>query len=209
MRSSINSNHENIKVDASGSRCIAWFKLAELISRKEKEKALSLYRLISHSFSDKAYVLQVEGDILWSLEDRNALEKYSQAAYLYKKEKKLLSAAAIYEHVFTLSPHDYNNLRDLVLIYFFLSWPEKFEAKYSELLFLLKNGILEEVFVLDFTKNLIDFSMDSKSLVSKYFDQELEPELYVNKQFIWVEKSLNSVLKNKKGPLLDLLKKFK
>jgi hypothetical protein len=53
----------NINVlEAANSKtaCVAWFKLADLITRKEKEKALNLYRLLSHSFEDRAYALQVE-----------------------------------------------------------------------------------------------------------------------------------------------------
>lgn len=207
--SPIDNNYDHVKIDGSNSRCIAWFKLAELVSRREKEKALSLYRLISHSFSDKAYILQVEGDILWSLEDRNALEKYSQAAYLYKKEKNLLSAAAIYEHVFSLTPTDYNNLKSLVLIYFFLCWPEKFEEKYSVLLSLIDNKVVAEEFVFNFTQNLIDFSLDSNSLASKKLDQEFELESFSDNKFSWIGKSLNKLLNNRKDSVSGLLKKLK
>lgn len=203
------NNYYEGKIGGSSSNCIAWFKLAELVSRKEKEKALNLYRLIAHSFSDKAYTLQVEGDILWSLEDRNALEKYSQAAYLYKKEKKLSYAAAIYEHIFTLTPTNFNNLKSLLLTYFFLCWPEKFEVRYLVLLSFIDNNIVTEDYVFNLTNNLIDFSLNSNTLASKKLDSELEFEFVSDGKFSWIEKSLNKLLKKQKYSISSLLKKFK
>lgn len=113
---------------------IAWFKLAELVSRGEKEKALTLYRLLSHSFENRAYSLQVEGDLLWAFEDEAALEKYKQAAFLYKKEQKLACALAVYEHLLTLKPDYYDYLLRLVEFYARLDWPEKFNERFMVLL---------------------------------------------------------------------------
>ena len=110
---------------------VAWFKLAELISRGEKEKALNLYRLLSHSFEERAYSLQIEGDILWSFEDKDALERYKSAAFLYKKEKNLVSAAAIYEHLLTLDTDNVENLSHLLKLYVQLNWEEKFKDAFS------------------------------------------------------------------------------
>lgn len=190
------------------SRCVAWFKLAELVSRGEKEKALNLYRLISYSFSDKAYVLQVEGDILWSLEDNGALEKYRQAAYLYKKEKKLVSATAVYEHLLILEPVNFDYLKTLILLYVFLSWPEKFEDKYLKLLERLDKMVVDQVSAWDFTKKLIDFFVDSKKLNSQQFEHEYEVELKNSSEYKWMLKSLNSILKKKNSSLYDLAKKY-
>ncbi len=196
------------KVCGEKSRCVAWFKLAELVSRKEKEKALNLYRLISYSFDDKAYVLQVEGDILWALEDNGALEKYSQAAYLYKKEKKLVSATAVYEHLLVLEPGNFDYLKTLILLYVFLSWPEKFEDKYIKLLEKLDQGVVGEVESWDFTKKLIDFLVDSKKLNSQQFEHEYEVELKKRSEYKWILKSLSSMLKKKNSSLYDLAKKY-
>ncbi len=84
---------------------VAWFALAECISRGEKERALGVYRLLSHSFDDSALKIQLEGDILWSFRDEGAIKKYQEAAELYKKEGRLLEAAAVFEHAATLAPH--------------------------------------------------------------------------------------------------------
>ena len=115
------------KRDAS----VAWFRLAELVDRGEKEKALNLYRLLSHSFEDRAYALQVEGDILWSFEDKEALNKYKQSAFLYRKEQKLTAAIAIYEHLFTVEPDNKDVLRHLLEFYIQIDWMDKVEDRFS------------------------------------------------------------------------------
>lgn len=84
---------------------IAWFKLAECVSRGEKERALGVYRLLSHSLDDQAFVQQLAGDIFLSFnDDSTAITKYKEAAQLYEQEERMLEAAAVYEHLLTLEP---------------------------------------------------------------------------------------------------------
>lgn len=104
-------------MEQSRSASVAWFKLAELISRGEKEKALTLYRLLSHSFEERAYVLQIEGDILWAFEDTEAIERYKQAAFLYQKERKIRAAIDIYEHLLLLKPHDFESIKRIIALH--------------------------------------------------------------------------------------------
>ena len=52
---------------------IAWFRLAECVSRGEKERALGVYRLLAHSFGDEAFAHQLMGDLLLSFDDAQAL----------------------------------------------------------------------------------------------------------------------------------------
>lgn len=86
---------------------IAWFKLAECVSRGEKERALGIYRLLSHSLDDPALVRQLKGDIFLSFNDKQeAVTLYYQAAQLYKKDNRILEAAAIYEHLLTIQSED-------------------------------------------------------------------------------------------------------
>jgi hypothetical protein len=83
---------------------VAWFKLAECVSRREKERALGVYRLLSHSIDDQAFVHQLEGDILAAFGDLSgAVQQYQNAAELYKKDGRLFEAAAMNEHIFLLS----------------------------------------------------------------------------------------------------------
>jgi hypothetical protein len=84
---------------------IAWFKLAECVSRGEKERALGVYRLLSHSLEDQAFAQQLAGDIFLSFnDDATAMGKYKEAAQLYEQEERFLEAAAVYEHLLTLEP---------------------------------------------------------------------------------------------------------
>lgn len=64
---------------------IAWFKLAECVTRKEKERALTILRLLVHSFNDPAFAAQLEGDILRAFSDEKAGESYRRAQQLYEQ----------------------------------------------------------------------------------------------------------------------------
>ncbi|MGE0206506.1 MAG: hypothetical protein AB7R69_01525 [Candidatus Babeliales bacterium] len=83
---------------------VAWFKLAEFVSRGEKERALGLYRLLMHSFDDQALALQLEGDILLSFSDVAATERYEKAAFLYAQQGRFVEAMTILEHIIFLKP---------------------------------------------------------------------------------------------------------
>ena len=83
---------------------VAWFKLAECISRGEREKALGVYRLLSHSIEDQACALQLEGAILEAFNDRAAQYKYEQAAGIYRVQGRLLLATALYRQLQEYKP---------------------------------------------------------------------------------------------------------
>lgn len=83
---------------------VAWFKLAEFVARKEKERALSIYRLLVHSLPDEAMRLQLEGDLLLAFNDAKALSCYAKAAELYESSGKIIEAIGVYEHCATLAP---------------------------------------------------------------------------------------------------------
>ncbi|MBU1008170.1 hypothetical protein KKA53_03780 [Candidatus Dependentiae bacterium] len=129
-------------MEQNRSASVAWFKLAELVSRGEKEKTLTLYRLLSHSFDERAYVLQVEGDILWAFEDKEAIGRYKQAAFLYQKENKIHASIAVYEHIVIIKPDDYESHKNLVLLYAQHGDKEKFMKHFMFLLDLFeKKGV--------------------------------------------------------------------
>jgi len=150
--------HQNTSGGAKGSS-IAWFKLAELISRGEKEKALNLYRLLSHSFEERAYILQLEGDILWAFEDKEAVDRYKQAAFLYQKENRAISAVAIYEHLITLQSKNYDHLYNAILLHAQIGWGDKVMHCFNLLFNLFENGSVSQdqiIAVLDKVKTIID-----------------------------------------------------
>ncbi|MCX5923711.1 MAG: hypothetical protein NTU89_04090 [Candidatus Dependentiae bacterium] len=108
-----------MRVLASGSYNVAWFKLADFISRGEKERALSIHRLLMHSVQDVAIAYQLEGDILLAFDDNAALDRYHVAANLYKKSGKIQQAISVYEHV-SLFKEDENVYEALLDIYMFM-----------------------------------------------------------------------------------------
>src|SRR5665213_2107866 len=86
---------------------IAWFKIAECVSRGEKERALGVYRLLSYSFNDNAVARQLEADIYCSFGEHDpAIALYRQAMDLYQKSNRFLEAAAVCEHLMALCPND-------------------------------------------------------------------------------------------------------
>jgi hypothetical protein len=96
---------------------LAWFKLAECVARGEKERALGVYRLLSHSIADQAYSLQLEGDLLLAFKDELAYDKYRSAIAWYHKENRLQEATAIGEHMALLCPHDSEVVELLLSLY--------------------------------------------------------------------------------------------
>lgn len=134
---------------------VAWFKLAELIMRREREKALSVYRLLSHSFENRAYALQLEGDILWYLDDKNCTEKYKEAALLYQKEKAWYDAIAVYEHLHTIVSSS-DHLTILLRYYTLVDWPEKATAIFVELKQLMNDKKIDELHVINSIKTIVD-----------------------------------------------------
>jgi len=91
---------------SSDKYSIAWFKLAECVSRKEKERAMGVYRLLVHSIADEALAAQLEGDLLLSFDDDAANTKYKKAVELYCKQKRFALAVGVCEHILLLRPHD-------------------------------------------------------------------------------------------------------
>lgn len=101
---------------------IAWFKIAECVSRGEKERALGVYRLLSHSFNDNAVARQLEADIYFSCGDQEpAKVLYRQAIELYQKSGRLLEAAAVCEHLIVMSPSDLSLRYDAIKLYVLLN----------------------------------------------------------------------------------------
>lgn len=105
-----------MKLLSSGSYNVAWFKLADIVARGEKERALSVYKLLMHSFTDQAFAYQLQGDILLSFDDDTALDSYHQAANLYKRNGSYQKAIAVYEHV-ALFKNDLKILEALLDVY--------------------------------------------------------------------------------------------
>jgi hypothetical protein len=81
---------------------IAWFKLAEFVARKERERAFAIYRLLVHSLPHGAIAAQLEGDLFLAFHDEKAIPCYLKAAELYYLDSKIPQAIAVCEHCVTL-----------------------------------------------------------------------------------------------------------
>mgnify|MGYP000396704086 CR=1 FL=1 len=93
-----------MKSEMGVRQTIAWFKLAEFVNRGEKERALSLFRLLTHSFDDKAFIKKLGAEVLASFDDTQAFIEYAHAAHLYKVQGDVVEAVAIYELLTVLQP---------------------------------------------------------------------------------------------------------
>lgn len=103
---------------------VAWFKLAEYVSRGERERAMGVYRLLHHSLGDKALAAQLKGDLLLCFnENEQAIAKYDEAAQLYKQENKYIESIAVYEHLLFLQPGSKQYLRELLNLYKSIDMP--------------------------------------------------------------------------------------
>lgn len=80
-----------------GEKSVAWFKLAECIGRGEKERALSLYRLLTYSFQDQAFIKKLEADIIATFDKELAAKEFMHAAHLYHTRGDSKEAMFIYE----------------------------------------------------------------------------------------------------------------
>lgn len=97
---------------------IAWFKIADCVSRGEKERALGVYRLLSHSFNDNAVARQLEADIYLSFNEYHlAIPLYTQAIELYQKSSRFLEAVAICEHLITIDDQDLVSRREAIKLH--------------------------------------------------------------------------------------------
>lgn len=107
-----------MKQVVSDKYSVAWFKIADCIARGEKERALGVYRLLSHSFEDPAMACQLHADILLSFQDKKfALDKYKEAANLYQENGRILEAAAVHEHLVILEPDVIAHRMQLIELY--------------------------------------------------------------------------------------------
>ncbi len=117
---------------------IAWFKIAECVSRGEKERAFGVYRLLSHSFNDNAIARQLEADIYCSFgEIEQAIALYQQAMECYAKSDRFLEAAAIGEHLIHLRPADMVLYRKMIQLYISLVMVAKVRSHLYSLIDLL------------------------------------------------------------------------
>lgn len=178
---------------------IAWFKLAEFVVRGEKEKALGIYRLLSHSINDLAFSCQLEGDLLLSFNDEKAIEIYNRAAFLYQKEGKLQQAIGIYEHLVLLKPEIAEYLNKLISLYQKIdNDSKKIKTAYALIDLHINQKKIDEIepifdqSVLNEAEIIILYEYLIFKLIEypKYYNQELF-YLYLNKYLDYIKNDIN------------------
>lgn len=93
---------------------IAWFKLAQCIAKGERERAMGIYRLLSHSIDNSAYAKQLEADIyLYFQDSSSAIAKYKEAAALYSASGAYIQAMALYEQCLALNQNDLSTHQEI------------------------------------------------------------------------------------------------
>lgn len=124
---------------------VAWFKLAEFIRRGEKERALSLYRLLIHSISDEPFLKKLEADIWFLFSPKKSEVYYHEAAHAYLKADKKMEALFIFELLGERYPVSSQYYEQVIRLAGDLDDQEK-KKNYQKKLYQshLKNGAIEK-----------------------------------------------------------------
>lgn len=128
---------------------VAWFKLAEFMRRGEKERALSLYRLLIHSISDEPFLKKLEADIWFLFSPKKSETYYHEAAHAYLKADKKMEALFIFELLAQRYPMIAQYYEQVIGLIDQLNDKEK-KKNYQKKLYQvhLKNGQIEKGLVL-------------------------------------------------------------
>lgn len=160
--------------EADVSRNLAWFKLSEFISRKEKERAFGVYKVLMLAFESKEYCLLVEGDLHAVFEEYNeAFNKYFEAAKLYEEKKDLFLTTVAYEAIVKV----YNKLQfwqKLLNFYNQIGYIPKIALALKNIFYLAleekKNNLAEET--LKELKKVEKYCIDEEEALALYKLQE-------------------------------------
>jgi tetratricopeptide (TPR) repeat protein len=160
---------------------VAWFKLAECVSRHEKERALGVLHLLVHSLDDVALGYKLEGDVYVSFNEiENAITRYTLAAKEYQREKRFFEAAGIYGNLIALKPKSKEYALALVRLYKVLNVHAKqveslttlFDLWIDEQLYLRARDTLKELIFLDPSYKIFSLTQAFifDALDKKYFE---------------------------------------
>ncbi len=162
------------RVNKQKDQSIGWYTLAQMVSSKEKERAMGVLRLLTYSFNDEAFGQQIAGDLLRAFDDPEAFIKYQQAARLYREGGRLMSAIGVYEHLFFLEPKGYDYCMMLIELYAQVGQLERLKNRCDDVRELHAQGIVrtdQVQAIIKKAKKLLNES-DSK-ILEKQFDEWL------------------------------------
>jgi hypothetical protein len=156
-------------MDSDQKYVIAWFNIAEYVNRGEKERALGVYRLLSHSIDDPSLVLQLEADILYACQDERCFDVYYRAAVDYLKKEKNGQAGALFEQMLLVKPSAVAIRSQLVNLYIKL---EKKQMAYFHTKVIVQDYIHQNLLLLAYevVANFINFfDLDQKNEIYNLF----------------------------------------
>ena len=110
---------------SSTKSCIAWFKLAEFVEKKEKEKALVLYRLLARSINNNAFGLHLLGTLHQSFNNYDeACNNLILALNIYYQDNPEM-VITIYETIILQNKNQINTEHLEVLAKYYLKYYNK------------------------------------------------------------------------------------
>ena len=116
---------------------VAWFKLSELVARGERERAFSIFRLLTHALNDDAYATQLKGDLWYAFNEYDrAREAYYSAIAWYDFSERPYQAAFMHERL-AMIEHDSLALRITMITRFAELSYNKHVTRYMNELFTL------------------------------------------------------------------------
>jgi tetratricopeptide (TPR) repeat protein len=178
-----------MKAELGERQNIAWFKLAEFVTRGEKERALSLFRLLTHSFADQAFIKKLEAEILASFDDEQAFSEYIQAAHLYRTKGQSVEAVSIYETLVIFQPDRPEYCEKIISLFNELGHQEKTTQYQKQLcsLFLTQErvdkaiAVFEKMNGLDDVEKLSFFQVIVLKAIQNRYPQQAVITAYLHK----------------------------
>lgn len=110
---------------AQSQSSIAWFSLWSLLQKGDQQRALSMQRLLMHTFNDEAFSLLVEAEIALYIGLSNALELLQAAAALYLHRHEYEKACSLYERLLVINPQEQLYIDKLNFLYSALNSPAR------------------------------------------------------------------------------------
>lgn len=89
---------------------LSWFSLSESVKRKEREKALFCYRLLSHSIENENFKMQLLGDLYLFLDEKEtAYLIYKNLFDKYLKDKDFFGVFSIIDRISSFESEEKEN----------------------------------------------------------------------------------------------------
>lgn len=186
---------------------IAWFKLAEFVGRKEKERALGIYRLLAHSLHDEGLALQLEGDLLLSFSDEKAIYSYNKAALAYERNQKFIQAAALYEYLIFLQPNTIDYAYSMLKLYYQIGT----ESKILKSLYTLAQSLIVHNKLDNFESICGEIPLTLKHLIYLYkysIIYMIDSKIDQASIYLYLDKLLALLLKDEKNEMELFLSKL-